>query len=110
LPLLCEVAVRAFPELQLEDVQFSRNRVLHVLLPVPVAEAAARGQDPQQRYEKLYGSLVFRLQHDWCTIREQSTELPSIEAQPQDSGPSEPDIPFDASARAEAAWCFGVAR
>jgi prolipoprotein diacylglyceryltransferase len=64
LVLLCELAVRAFPELLPADACFTAGRVLHLLLPVPLGAADPEAAPPEERSQALYGNVVWRLQRD----------------------------------------------
>lgn len=59
LPLLCELAAEALPELDPAEAQATEGGVLHVLVPLPLADAPE--PRPERRLE-LYGAVARRLQ------------------------------------------------
>jgi hypothetical protein len=58
--LLCELAVRAFPEITADAAHWSGEGVLHLLVPLPLGQA--RGPRRPARGRALYGELVRRSQ------------------------------------------------
>lgn len=62
LPLLCALACRAFPELEPDDAEITRGRVLHFTLPWQGVETVAPALDASAE-RTLYGVIVRRLQN-----------------------------------------------
>ena len=64
LPLLCELAAAAFPELGIDSANCKDSKVVHVLLrALPIANRSS-DESGRQRADALYGNLVRRLQAD----------------------------------------------
>jgi prolipoprotein diacylglyceryltransferase len=74
LPLLCELAARAFPRLIIEAAQYTLSRVLH--LRVPLADGLADPASDEDLGQLLYGRVVRRAQHQSKTNGHQSLPEP----------------------------------
>jgi hypothetical protein len=84
LPVLCELAARALPELQPEATRFGGANVLHCLVPAPLGAVRNRNRG---LHPKLYGIVVRALQQ---------TPRPSV--QPE-AGPVQEEKPAAAVGR-----------
>lgn len=78
--LLCRLAMRAFPESHEAAARFTSGRVLHVLVPIPLAAAAIDGPQAAKMAEALYGAVVLRAQHDADSLQRKKGPTPSTPA------------------------------
>lgn len=63
LPLLCELVARAFPDMSREGARLTGGRVLHLLVPPPLADRCP-GRGGSGLADGLYGDVMRQLQRD----------------------------------------------
>lgn len=96
IPLLCEIAATAFPQLLPRSAMISHGGQLHVLLPAP-PDLNSATIPPTNLAGNLYGAVLRRLQQEADTPSPHEPETASAESSEtltsRDSGPIPPPHP-----------------
>ncbi len=101
LPLLCELAARAFPELAPRSASASPGRILHFSLPPPPPPEAHSSHQSHQSPSShlgtiLYGLVLHHIQH--------TRDHHPGEPEPEDPTPGPPQAPVPATKSAPPPW------